>query len=175
MTTTEWITDIALVLIVFRQLREGRLDRKTFLIPLGIVALVAYSYLDSVPTAGNDLVLIAALTAVGAVLGIAGGLYTRIRTLDGHLMIKAGAVSAILWVLGMGARMGFQSWVEYGGGADDVARFSLAHHITGDEAWVAAFVLMAVTEVVTRVITIYLRSRAAGAAAPSVPDFDRAA
>lgn len=52
--------------------------------------------------------LIAALAGAGAVLGVAGGLYTRIRVLDGRLMIKAGAVSAILWVLGMGARMGFQ-------------------------------------------------------------------
>ncbi|WP_345963087.1 hypothetical protein ABDE16_20425 [Streptomyces sp. BRB040] len=169
MTTTEWITDIALVLIVFRQLREGRLDRRTFLIPLGIVAVVAYSYLDSVPTAGNDLVLIAALTAVGAALGIAGGVFTRIRPLDGHLMIKAGAVSAVLWVLGMGARMGFQVWVEHGG-ADDVARFSIDHHITSDQAWVAAFVLMAVTEVVTRVATIYVRSRArATTGAPAAP------
>lgn len=174
MTTTEWITDIALILVVFRQLREGRLDRKSFLIPLGIVAVVAYSYLDSIPTAGNDLVLVAALTGVGAVLGVAGGVYTRIRTLNGHLMIKAGAVSAILWVLGMGARMGFQLWVEHGGGADDVARFSLAHHITSDEAWVAAFVLMAVTEVVTRVCTIYLRSRTR-AVATAAPVFDRAA
>ncbi|CAM5548974.1 hypothetical protein STENM327S_02837 [Streptomyces tendae] len=179
MTATEWITDIALVLVVFRQLREGRLDRRTFLIPLGIVAFVAYSYLDSVPTGGNDLVLIAALAGAGAVLGVAGGIYTRIRALDGHLMIKAGAVSAILWVLGMGARMGFQVWVEHGGGADDVARFSIAHHITGDQAWVTAFVLMAVTEVVTRVATIYVRSRVrAGAVAPAAstaPVLDRTA
>ncbi|MEV8128562.1 hypothetical protein AB0P07_31695 [Streptomyces sp. NPDC085944] len=180
MTPTEWITDIALVLIVFRQLREARLDRRTFLIPLGIVAVVAYSYLDSVPTEGNDLVLTAVLAGVGAALGIAGGVCTRIRALDGHLLIKAGAVSAILWVLGMGARMGFQVWVAHGGGADDVARFSIAHHITSDQAWVAAFVLMAVTEVVTRVATIYLRSRAharalsvSAPAAHAVPVLDR--
>ncbi|MET9558389.1 hypothetical protein [Streptomyces sp. NPDC006645] len=159
MTTTDWIIDIALILIVFRQLREGRLDLKTFLLPLGIVAFVAHSYLDSIPTAGNDLVLIGALMGIGAVLGIAGGIYTRIRSAGGHLLIKAGAVSAILWVLGMGARMGFQMWTEHGGGADDVARFSLARHITSEQAWVAAFVLMALTEVVTRLATIYVRSR----------------
>ncbi|MFI1655180.1 hypothetical protein ACH4ZU_09755 [Streptomyces sp. NPDC020472] len=51
MTTTDWITDLALLLVVFRQLREGRLTPKTFLIPLGIVTL-----------------------------GIAGGSCTRIRT-----------------------------------------------------------------------------------------------
>ncbi|MEV3859047.1 hypothetical protein AB0J38_32620 [Streptomyces sp. NPDC050095] len=159
MTTTEWITDIALLLVVFRQLREGRLDLRSFLIPLGIVAFVAYSYLDTVPTGGNDLVLIGTLVAVGAALGIAGGVYTRIRALDGHLLIKAGAVSAALWVLGMGARMAFQLWTEHGGGADTVARFSITHHITSDQAWVAAFVLMALTEVVTRLATIYLRSQ----------------
>lgn len=169
MTATEWITDIALVLIVFRQLREGRLDRKTFLLPLAIVAFLGYSYLDSFPTDGNDLVLIGALTAVGAALGIAGGIYTRIRSLDGDLLIKAGAVSAVLWIVGMGARMGFQTWVQHGGGADDVARFSLAHHITGQQAWVTAFVLMALTEVVTRVATIYIRSRQAAETAGTRP------
>ncbi|MZD08746.1 hypothetical protein GTW43_27240 [Streptomyces sp. SID5785] len=158
MTSTEWITDIALLLVVFRQLREGRLDLKTFLIPLGIVAFVASQYLDSVPTGGNDLVLIGSLVAVGAVLGIAGGVYTRIRVSGKHLLIKAGAVSATLWVVGMGARMGFQLWTEHGG-ASHVARFSVTHHITSDQAWVAAFVLMALTEVVTRLATIYLRSR----------------
>ncbi|PWG07167.1 hypothetical protein DF268_44655 [Streptomyces sp. V2] len=159
MTTTEWITDIALLLVVFRQLREDRLDLKTFLIPLGIVAFVAHTYLDSVPTGGNDLILVGALVAVGAVLGVAGGVYTRVRAVGEHVLVKAGAVAALLWVLGMGARMGFQLWTEYGGGADDVARFSLAHHITSEQAWVAAFVLMALTEVVTRLATIFVRSR----------------
>ncbi|MEU8589293.1 hypothetical protein AB0C59_20145 [Streptomyces sp. NPDC048664] len=158
MTTTDWITDIALVLVVFRQLREGRLDLRSYLIPLGIVAFVASHYLDTVPTAGNDLVLIGALVAAGAALGIAGGVYTRIRSTGGHLFIKAGAVSAILWVLGMGARMGFQIWVDHGG-SDDVARFSLSHDITTQQAWVAAFVLMALTEVVTRLGTIFVRGR----------------
>ncbi|MFJ4926011.1 hypothetical protein [Streptomyces sp. NPDC088736] len=179
MTTTDWITDIALVLVVFRQLREGRLDLKSFLIPLGIVAFVAHTYLDSVPTAGNDLVLIGTLTGVGAVLGVAGGVYTRIRVASGHLLIKAGAVSAILWVVGMGARMGFQLWVQHGG-SDDVARFSVAHQITTSQAWVAAFVLMALTEVVTRLATIFVRSRlVAGEPTPATtrpaPALDRTA
>ncbi|MFJ8936666.1 hypothetical protein ACIRL0_13310 [Streptomyces sp. NPDC102365] len=160
MTTTDWLTDIALVLVVFRQLREGRLDLRSYLIPLGIVAFVASQYLHTIPTAGNDLVLIGALVGVGAALGVAGGVYTRIRGAGGHLFIKAGAVSAILWVLGMGARMGFQVWVDHGG-ADDVGRFSVTHDITTSQAWVAAFVLMALTEVVTRLATIFVRSRRA--------------
>ncbi|MET8980014.1 hypothetical protein ABZX85_30865 [Streptomyces sp. NPDC004539] len=167
MNTTDWITDIALVLIVFRQLREDRLSLKSYLIPLGIVAFVASQYLTGVPTGGNDLVLIGALTAVGAALGIAGGVFTRIRAVGGHLLIKAGVASALLWVLGMGARMAFQIWVDHGG-ADDVARFSVTHHITSSDAWVAAFVLMAMTEVITRLATIFVRSRVA-ARAPQGP------
>ncbi|WP_413755310.1 hypothetical protein [Streptomyces sp. MMBL 11-3] len=181
MTTTDWITDIALVLIVFRQLRESRLDLKSYLLPLGIVAFVASHYLHTVPTAGNDLVLIGALVAAGAVLGVAGGLYTRIRRTGDHLLIKAGAVSAVLWVLGMGARMGFQLWTDHGG-ADDVARFSVTHDITTGQAWVAAFVLMALTEVLTRLATIFVRSRLVAAgeqlpagARPAVPALDRTA
>ncbi|MFJ9339220.1 hypothetical protein ACIRP0_07990 [Streptomyces sp. NPDC101733] len=175
MTTTEWITDIALLLIVFRQLREGRLDHKTFLIPLGIVAYVAYSYLDTIPTAGNDLVLIGALVGVGAVLGIAGGVHTRVRAVGEHVLIKAGVVAAVLWVVGMGARMGFQLWVQHGGAAD-VARFSVTHQITSDKAWVAAFVLMALTEVVTRLATIFIRSRTLAVTDPAtVPVLDRTA
>ncbi|MFJ6504366.1 hypothetical protein [Streptomyces sp. NPDC091879] len=166
MTTSDWITDIALILVVFRQLREGRLDLKSFLIPLGIVTFVAHTYLDSIPTGGNDLVLVGTLMAAGAALGVAGGVYTRIRSAGGHLLIKAGAVSAILWVVGMGARMGFQLWVDHGGG-DDVARFSVTHHITSDQAWVAAFVLMALTEVVTRLATIFIRSRITPRAQPA--------
>ncbi len=156
MTTTEWITDIALLLVVFRQLREGALELKTFLIPLAIISFVAHQYLHAIPTAGNDLVLVLALVAVGAALGIAGGLYTRVR-LDGRqVLIKAGAISAALWVLGMSARMGFQLWSQHGGAAP-IARFSVAHSITSDQAWVTAFVLMALTEVVTRLATIGYR------------------
>ncbi|MFJ9428397.1 hypothetical protein ACIRQY_01935 [Streptomyces sp. NPDC101490] len=157
MTFTDWLVDIALILIVFRQLREGRLGPRSYLLPLGIVAFFASRYLHGLPTEGNDLVLIGATVAVGAALGIAGGVFTRIRSLNGELMIKAGAVSAVLWVLGMGSRMAFQLWVDHGG-ADTVGRFSVQHQITGEQVWVTALLLMAVTEVVTRLATIFVRS-----------------
>ncbi|MEU6311954.1 hypothetical protein [Streptomyces sp. NPDC047014] len=166
MDITAWITDIALILIVFRQLREGPLGPRSYLLPLGIVTVVGFSYLDTVPTGGNDLVLIGALVGVGAALGIAGGVFTRMRRSEGQILIKAGAVSAALWVLGMGARLGFEVWVDHGG-AEAVARFSMDHRITTSDAWVAALVLMALTEVVTRLATIYVRSRRVpGAALP---------
>ncbi|MFF3015674.1 hypothetical protein [Streptomyces sp. NPDC057939] len=165
MDITTWIIDIALVLIVFRQLREGPLTPRSYLLPLGIVTFVGFSYLDGIPTGGNDLLLIGALMGVGAVLGIAGGIFTWMRRADGQILIKAGVVSAALWVIGMGARLGFQLWVDHGG-AGHVARFSMDNRITGSQAWVAALVLMALTEVVTRLATIFVRSRMLPPATP---------
>ena len=48
---------------------------------------------------------------------------------------------------------------------------AIAHHITGSAAWVAALVMMALADVVTRLAVIYLRGRrlASGpAAAPAL-------
>jgi hypothetical protein len=157
MTITDWIIDLALLLVVFRQLREARVDAQFVLIPLGLISYTAVSYLRAIPTAGNDLLLIATLVGIGAALGVAGGIYTRVRSDGGpHALVKAGAISAALWVAGMGSRMAFQLWTSHGGG-DALARFSAHHDITSSQAWVAAFVLMALTEVVTRMAVILTR------------------
>lgn len=158
MTTTEWITDTLLLLAVFRQLRESELTARTFLLPLAVVGFFAHQYLTGIPTDGNDLILILALTGVGAALGIAGGFVTRVRRVGEAVLVKAGVAAALLWVLGMGSRMAFQLWSEHGG-ADSIARFSVEHTITSDQAWITAFVLMALTEVVTRSATITLRGQ----------------
>lgn len=67
-----------------------------------------------------------------------------------------------LWGLGIGARVGFSLWVGHGG-ASTVRDFSLTHHITGGPAWGTAFILMAITEVVTRTGLIYGKTRRTGA------------
>jgi hypothetical protein len=171
MTTTEWITNIALLLIVLRQIRPARLTLTQIAIPLAIIAYVAHHYLHSIPTAGHDLVLILTLVAVGAVLGIAGGIYTRVRFDGQGTLVQAGVISAALWVIGMGARMGFQLWSQ-NGGAGSIERFSVAHQITSDQAWVAALVLMAMTEVVTRLATIIYRGQLVRRAPAAVPAFE---
>src|SRR5882757_317821 len=40
-----------------------------------------------------------------------------------------------------------------------LARFSVAHHITGPGAWTAALVMMALADVLTRLAVVYLRGR----------------
>ena len=157
MTTTDWIIDIALLAIVFRQIRESRVDLMFVLIPLGLVSYFAAKYLHGLPTAGNDLVLVGGLVAMGAILGISGGLVTKLRFDGKHALIKAGWTAVILWVLGMGSRMAFQLYASHGGG-ESIAKFSAHHDITSEQAWATAFVLMAFTEVATRVATLLIRS-----------------
>jgi hypothetical protein len=76
-----------------------------------------------------------------------------------------------MWIAGVGARMVFYFAATHGAGPA-IARFSVAHHITGSSARVAALVLMALSDVLTRLVVIYLRGRrlaAAPAAAARIP------
>lgn len=159
MTLTDWIIDIALVLIVFRQLREERLTVRTILLPLALIGWAGIHYLHGVPTAGNDVLLIALLTGAGAVFGLFGGLLTRVRYGAGRVYIKATAGAAALWVISMGLRMTFAVWSSYSSGEAHVASFSVAHDITSGQAWVTALVLMAFGEVIVRLGVILIRGQ----------------
>ena len=163
MTTTDWIIDITLVLIVFRQLREEAVSKFTFLVPVAIIGFAAKNYLHSIPTAGNDLALIALFTGVGVVFGLLGGLLTRVRARAGKVYIKATAGAAGLWVASMGFRLGFAVWSSHASGAAHLTSFSVAHHITTGQAWVTALILMAFGEVVVRLGTIGVRAWALSA------------
>lgn len=159
MTTTDWILDIALIAVVFLQLREQRLGIHTYLVPAAILAWATTNYLHGVPTAGNDVALIAILTAVGAVFGLFSGLLTRVRRVNGKTYIKASIGAAALWVIGMGARMAFAVWVSNSSGAAHIGRFSAQHDITSAQAWVAALLLMAFGQVLVRLAIIAVRGQ----------------
>lgn len=158
MTNTDWIIDIALVLIVFRQLREEAISKATFLIPIAMISFAAKNYLHSIPTAGNDLALIALFTGVGVVFGLLGGLMTRVRAKQGRIYIKATAGAAGLWVASMGFRLGFAVWSSHPSGQAHLVSFSTTHHITTGQAWVTALILMAFGEVIVRLGTIAARA-----------------
>jgi hypothetical protein len=60
MTTSDYLINAPFVSLVLRQAYERRLDARSALLPLVIVFVVARQYVHSIPTAGNDLVLISA-------------------------------------------------------------------------------------------------------------------
>lgn len=160
MTLTDYLINAVFVLVVLRQARERELDRRSIVVPLVLVFFVAQMYLHSVPTTGNDLVLIGLLAAVGLSLGVASGFATHVRA--GHTglaVARVGWLAATLLIAGIGSRMVFAYAVSHGL-RSDVASFSIAHHISAT-AWPTALVLMAICEVTTRIAIVHLRGRKA--------------
>jgi hypothetical protein len=157
MTLTDYLIDLTLIGIVFLQIRGRRLTLRSLLLPIGICAWAAVTYLKGVPTAGNDLLLIGLAAFLGIVLGGLSGYFTKVSTgPDGHPLAKAGATAAALWVVGVGTRFAFQLYATHGGAAS-IGRFSAAHSITSGEAWVAALILMALGEALTRTAVVAFR------------------
>jgi hypothetical protein len=157
MSATDYLLNGVLVALVLIQIRPHRLTVAQAVRPLAIVAVAALAYLHSFPTAGNDLVLELGCLALGAALGVGCALFTKVWRSDQGLMFRAGAVAAVLWIIGVGSRIAFAQYVSHGG-AKEIGTFSVQHHITGSAAWVAALVSMALAEVVFRTAVIQLRA-----------------
>jgi hypothetical protein len=158
MTTTDYILNAVFVFVVLRQARERRLDVRSFVVPTVVVFWAATNYIHSIPTTGNDLVLVGLLACTGLALGLASGFATHVRLDgDGQPVARVGWLAAILLIAGITSRMVFAFAV--GNGAEPAIRsFSIAHHI-GAAAWPLALVSMALLEVSVRLITVQLRGR----------------
>jgi hypothetical protein len=171
MSATDYLLNAVLIGLVVLQIRGRRLTLRNLLLPLGVVGYVAVTYLRSFPTAGNDLVLELGCLAAGALLGLGCAWSSRLhRDPQGFTVVKAGAVAAGLWVVGIGSRLALELFATHGG-ADSIGRFSVAHDIT-PAAWVTALILMAFAEVAFRSGGIYWRAwrsghLTAGQAAPA--------
>ena len=157
MTTSEYLLNAAFVLLVLRQARERQLDRRSVIVPLVLMFLVGAQYLHTVPTAGNDLLLIAGLAALGLTLGLLGGLATQVRAGNGVALARVGWIAGGLLVAGIGSRMAFAFAVDHGL-EPAVRSFSIAHQI-GASAWPVALVLMALVEVGSRIAVVQARGR----------------
>ena len=158
MTTTEYLLNAAFVLLVLRQAWERELDRRSVIIPLALMFFVGSQYLHTLPTAGNDVVLIVVLAAVGLTLGVLGGFATHLRAGQGGVALaRVGWIAGGLLVLGIGARMAFAFAI--GHGFEPAVRgFSIAHQI-GPTAWPVALVSMALIEVSARIAVVQVRGR----------------
>ena len=162
-----YVINALLVLMVIRQIREHPLDLRSLAIPVLAVGVAAVLFLHSVPLGGNDIALEAACVLAGATMGAIGGLATHLRRgADGRPLGRARVLAAGMWVGGVGARLAFAVAANNGAGPA-IARFSIANHITGSAAWVAALIMMALADVLTRLVIIYLRGRRLSVSAPT--------
>ena len=120
------------------------------------------------PSGGSDITLDLLCVSAGAAMGAIGGLATRLRPgAGGRPLGRAGVLAASMWIARVGARTAFYFAATHGAGPA-IARFSVAHHITGSAAWTAALVTMALADVLTRLVTVYLRGRQLTATATPV-------
>ena len=150
MTLTDYLINIALIALVILQIRGSRLDLRTAIRPVILVAVAAVYYLRAFPTAGNDVILY-------AVLGVGCAATTRVwRASDGNGYAKAGVIAAALWIIGIGSRLGFEEHWSHGG-THAIVNFSIAHDITSQNAWIAGLILMALAEVIARLVVIRIR------------------
>jgi hypothetical protein len=157
MNTSTYLIDSALVLLVLLQIKERVITNRQLIRPLVILGIAVASYLNGIPTQGNDLVLLGVLAVVGGLIGTASGVTVIMhRHADGSTTFRSGWLSGIFWVLGMGSRFGFSYWASHGG-VSAIGTFSASHHITSSEAWTAALLAMAVFEVLSRTLIMALR------------------
>ena len=158
MSTSTYLIDSALVLLVILQMKERVLTNHALLRPVIILGVAVASYFTTLPTAGNDLPLVVAIAAIGAVLGLLSGITVIMRRTDeGQVTARAGIGSAVFWVLGMGGRFAFAVWAASAAGATSLGQFSVTNHITGAAAWTDALLAMAVAEVLARTLVLVLR------------------
>jgi hypothetical protein len=153
MSAIQWTLNISLLCwVLLRNLGTRPVTRSTFVVPMAVVVIAAAIFLRDIPTAGHDGQLELTGTAVGAVLGIVATAFTRIKVVNGQLVARAGFAFAALWIIVIGGRIAFAEWATHSG-ARTVGEFSMRHQITGADAWTAAFVLMALAMVLTRVLS----------------------
>ncbi len=168
MSVTDYVIDILLIAVIFRQVRPHQLTPRAALLPLVLLAIAGAIYLKPPFTArGNDLALIVILTVAGAVLGVISGLADRVWTdRTGALLYRVSVLSIVAWIAGMGFRFAFQFWAYHSGGPS-IARFSVSHDITGASTWTTAFFLMAFGQVIARVGMLQLRRIRSASAVPA--------
>jgi hypothetical protein len=158
MTSTDCLINAIFVLVVLRQARERRLDVRSFVAPMALVVFVATHYVHTIPTGGEDLDLVAALTAVGVTLGLLCGFTTQVRAdTDGTRFARVGLIAGGFLVAGISARMVFVFALQHGA-EPDIRTFSIGHHIDA-AAWPLALVSMALCEVTVRLVVVQLRGR----------------
>ena len=142
-----------LAFVLVANLGTRTVTRSRLALPVLLVVVAGAVFLRDVPTAGHDVALEVAGAGAGVLLGLAAAALVRIRRdRTGRLVMHAGGAYAALWTGVIGGRMLFAYGAEHWFPAA-IGRFSMTHQITGADAWTAAFILLSLGMVLTRVAT----------------------
>lgn len=170
MSTAQWFVNIGLLAFVLgTNLGTRPVTSTRVLLPLALAAGAGALLLTDVPTLGNDVALDVIGAAAGVAFGILAGLVMRVqRNRAGRIVSTAGLAYTLLWTGVIGGRLLFAEAAD-GWASASVRALSISARITGADAWTAAFVIMALCMVVTRVATTLVRARGLQARpAPSI-------
>ncbi|QAY66514.1 hypothetical protein [Paenibacillus protaetiae] len=164
MTTSTWISTIiiflALVLTSVGK-REFRMFR--LLLPLGILAYYGATYMQDVPTDGNNMLLLIVSVVIGLALGFILLKFTKVErdAGTGKIYVIVGAGSVIIWVAAFLFRIIPIEWMTHH--PKQTYQFALDHQINLDIIG-PAFIIMTLAMVIVRVSGIRRRVKSAAAA-----------
>ena len=169
MSASVWIINLVVLGVVLeadlgrRKITWFRLAR-----PVIVAGAIVIYYLTKTPVATHSggLAFELSLAALGIVLGLIAGLMFRVFLDQGFPWSQAGIGYALLWIIVIGARIGF---AEASSHSHSLQVWLGTHHITSD-AITDALIFMAVGMLLARTATLRLRA----AALPSAPDAERA-
>jgi hypothetical protein len=155
----DYILDAVLLATIFLQFRGRRLTVRYLVLPVAIVVYFLFAYLKGVPTAGNDLYLIAGGVGLGLVFGVGAGAFTHVYPGEKGIYAKAGLLAATFWATGVVLRTAFSLYASDGGASADrvIGRVMHSWNITSSSAIVACLLLMVLVEVGSRQLIVGAR------------------
>jgi hypothetical protein len=159
MNTTTIIVLVGIGLFLsIQQMRYRRFGLRTLALPMVFAVVLWYAYVQGAPTIGSDMDLYLICGAIGAALGLVGGVLSSVRRDEatGTWLVKGGAVYAGLLLALIAGRLGFAYYAENGGFAT-VRQFSIDHAISGQAPIVAALMLMVVATILARLVVVLAR------------------
>ena len=160
MSTLGYILGSAALLLVVWNMRSHELTDRRLRRPAIIATAVCISFLHGIPTSGADGALVLTGILAGIACGAVGGLATRVeRGADGVVLAAGTPLAYGVTVAAFGGRMAFGFAATHGLGPA-IGRFSADVGIHSEKAWIAALVLMAVTDLAVRAFILWRRREA---------------
>lgn len=143
---------------IIRQLRGRPLTWFSLGWPIALVVYAGSTYLGHVPADRGDVLLVMGLVLLGAVLGLTCGVLSRVyphRDGSGRVlvMVRSTGTAAVLWIVGMGSRLGFALYAEHGG-YGHIESLDARLGVTSFTTWSNALILMALCEVAGRTMLL---------------------